>query len=64
MKFKVTIEDQVKEFESLDEAVETIKIVASKMSITALIAKRDGNEQLREKCIKARDSIKMEVLNG
>lgn len=64
MKFKVIIEDQTSEHENIDEAIDIIKTVAVRMSITALIASRDGNEDLRQKCIKTRESIKMEIING
>ena len=64
MKFKVSIDDQVKEYESLEEAVETIKLVSSKLTVSAMIATSAGDDVLREKCNKTRNSIKMEIVNG
>lgn len=64
MKFKVMIDDQIKEYESLEEAVEIIKHVSSKLTVSAMIAQTAGNDELREKCNKTRNSIKMEIVNG
>ena len=64
MNFKVTVNGTVKEFKNLNEAIEMIKIVASKLTYTAMIAIEEGKEELQEKCIKARNSIKMELVNG
>lgn len=64
MKFKIMIDDQVKEYESLEEAVEVIKMMSSKLTVSAMIAATAGNDELREKCNKTRDSIKMEIIDA
>ena len=64
MKFKIQIDDQVKEYESLEEAVEVIKMMSSKLTVSAMIAATAGNDELREKCNKTRDSIKMEIIDA
>lgn len=63
MKFKIMIDDQVKEYETLEEAIEIIKHVSSKLTVSAMIAATAGNDDLREKCNKTRNSIKMEIIN-
>lgn len=62
MKYKVTIDNQVKEYENLDEAVEIIKHASSKLTVGAVLAASAGNDALREKNIKTRDSIKLEIV--
>lgn len=64
MKYKITIDDNVKEYEDLDEAIEIIKLVSSKLTVSAMIAATAGNDELREKCNKTKSTIKMEIVNG
>lgn len=63
-KYKVLIDDQVKEYKTLEEAIEIIKQISSKLTVSAMIAATAGNDELREKCNKTRNSIKMEIING
>lgn len=62
MKYKVMIDDQVKEYETLEEAVEIIKTVSSRLTVSAMMAATAGNDELREKCNKTRQSIRMEMI--
>ena len=64
VKYKVLIDDKVKEYDNLDKAVETVVRVSSKLTVSALLAANAGNDDMRDKCNKTRDSIRMEIVNG
>ena len=63
MKYVVKIDDQVKKYDNLDEAVEIIIKVASRLTVSALSNANAGNDEMRKKCNKTRDSIRMEVVS-
>jgi hypothetical protein len=63
MKFRVYVDDKTREYDTLEDAVTFIKMMTSRMSINALLAAENRKEELRVKCIKCRDSIRMEMID-